>query len=103
MWREPHTTSRNVTLLSDTLVDGADIECSLLTQASAELDNTTIRTNAATSVACLQDPTFGASDLHDCTFIQSGSGHAVEIDTAGSYTFTNLTWTGYGADVVPRD
>lgn len=88
---------RNITFLSDTDVDGADLECLLLTQNSAEIQNCTIRTNGTSGVAVLQDPTFGASGVHDCTFVQSGVGHAVEIDTAGTYTFTNLSWEGYGA------
>lgn len=92
---------RNVTYTSACDVDGADVECALLTQASAEIQNSTIRTNALTSVACLQDPTFGTtSGLHDTTFIQSGAGHAIEIDTATTYTFTNLDFSGYGADTT---
>jgi hypothetical protein len=52
------------------------------------------------SVAAIADPTFGeTTDLHDVEFIQVDSGtygHAVEISSVGDYTFTNLTWTGYG-------
>jgi hypothetical protein len=33
-------------------------------------------------------------------FVQSGAGHAIEIDTAGTYTLTNLNFTGYGADTT---
>lgn len=94
---------RDVEYTSDCEVDGADIECMLLTQGTAHIQNSTIRTNSLTSVAVLQDPTFGTTtDLHDTTFVQTtaGVGHAVEISTAGNYTFTNLTWTGYGADTT---
>lgn len=92
---------RNITLTSAMTVDGADIECSLLTQATAEITNATVRTAAATSIAALQDPTFGStSGLHDTEFIQAGAGHAIEIDTAGSYDFNNLFFTGYGADTT---
>jgi len=91
---------RNVTFTSICDVANADIECELLTQASANISNSTIRTNSLTSVACLQSPTFGeSSDLHDVDFIQAGAGHAIELSTVnGSYTFTNLTFTNYGAD-----
>jgi len=90
---------RNVTFTSVCGVTNADIECALLTQASANLDNSVIRTTSATSVACLQDPTFGTStDLHDVEFIQAGAGHAIELSTAGTYTLTNVSFTGYGAD-----
>jgi hypothetical protein len=92
---------RNVTLTSAVDCDGADIQCDLLTQSSGEIQNSVIRTTSATSVACLQDPTFGTTtDLHDTEFIQEGAGHALEIDTAGTYTFTNLFFTGYGANTT---
>ena len=97
---------RNVTLNSKVDCDGADIECQLLTQGTAEIQNSIIRTNALTSVACLQDPTFGTTTgLHDTTFLQSGAGHAIEIDTAGDYTLTNLFGLnvaagGYGANTT---
>lgn len=92
---------RNITLTSAVDFDGATIECQLLTQATAEIQNATVRTDALTSVAALQDPTFGSTTgLHDTTFEQIGAGHAIEIDTAGSYTLTNLFFTGYGADTT---
>jgi len=92
---------RDVTYTSVCEVDGGDIESHLLTQASAHIQNSIIRTNALTSVACLQDPTFGVtSGIHDCDFVQTGAGHAIEIDTATSYTFTNLSFSGYGANTT---
>lgn len=92
---------RDVTFTSVCDVVGADIECHLLVQNSCNISNSTIRTNALTSIACLQDPTFGSTtDLHDVDFIQTGVGHAIEIDTAGSYDFNGLTFTGYGADTT---
>lgn len=88
---------RNVTFTSVCDVAG-DIECQLLTQASANIENATIRTTSITNVGCLQDPTFGTTtDLNNTEFIQAGAGHAIEIDTAGSYTLTDLTFTGYNA------
>jgi len=87
---------RNVTLTSVTPILNADIECQLLTQASADISASVIRTNSLTSVATLQDPTFGSTtDLFDVEFIQAGAGHAIEIDTAGSYDFNDLIFTGY--------
>ena len=82
---------RNVTLTSKVDANGASIECQLLTQAGAEIQNAIIKCTALTSIAVLQDPTFGTTtDLHDTTFVQNGAGHAMEIDTAGDYTFTNI-------------
>ena len=93
---------RNITYTSICDVDDADIECALLTQDSADIANSIIRTNQVTSVACLQDPIFGTTtDLHDCVFVQTGVGHAIELATVGgSYTLTNLTFVGYGADTT---
>ena len=92
---------RNISYNSFSTITDADIECQLLTQGSADISDTTIRTDAASGVACLQDPTFGSTtDLHDVMFIQSGSGHALELDTATTYSFTNITFDGYGADTT---
>ena len=85
---------RNVTLTSKVNADGANIECQLLVQAGAEIQNSIIKCNSLTSVAVLQDPTFGTTtDLHDTTFVQNGAGHAIEIDTAADITFTNIFFT----------
>jgi hypothetical protein len=92
---------RNVTFTSAASMDGGRIECKLLTQNSADIENVIIVTSSDTSVATLQDPTFGTTtDLHDVDFVQGGNGHAIEIDTATSYTLTNITFTGYGADTT---
>lgn len=92
---------RNVTFTSASSQDGGQIQAKLLTQNSADLSNVVIVTSADPSVACLQDPVFGTTtDLHDVTFVQGSLGvlgHAIEIDTATTYTFTNLFFSGYGA------
>ena len=88
---------RNVTFTSACTADGAAIECELLTQGSADIENCLILTNTATQVACLQDPTFGTTtDLNNTEFVQAGSGHAIEIDTPGTYDLQDITFTGYG-------
>jgi hypothetical protein len=88
---------RNITFTAGNDIEDADIECQLLTQASANISASTIRTNSLVSVACLQDPVFGTTtDLRDVEFIQAGAGHAIEIDTAGTYSLTDITFTGYG-------
>lgn len=90
---------RNIVLTSVVDVDGADIQADDITQSSAEIQNSVIRTTGATAgVACIDDPTFGSSDLHDDEFIAEGSGHAIEITSPGNYSLIGLTFTGYGAD-----
>lgn len=88
---------RDVEYTSVCEVDDADIECMLLTQATAHIQNSVVRTNALTNVATLQDPTQGTTTgLHDVAFIQVGVGHAIEMDTVGTFDFENLSFVGYG-------
>lgn len=92
---------RNITYTSVCDIDGADIEAELITQNACDISNSTIRTNALSGIACIQSPTFGSTTgINNCSFVQSGVGHAVEIDTVGSYTFNNLSFQGYGADAT---
>lgn len=95
---------RNVTFTSVCTVEGANIECQLLTPGSATIGSSTtttvIRTNAITSVACLQDfPDTDSTDISYVDFVQTGVGHAIEMSTVnGDYTLSNCSFTGYGAD-----
>lgn len=91
------STFRNIVLTSAASVDGAILNYSDLTQGTAEIQNSTLRTNSASGVAAMDDATFGStSGIHDSTFIQAGSGHAIEITTPGTYDFTNINFSGYG-------
>jgi hypothetical protein len=87
-----------MTLTSAVTVDACDIEVEDLLMAGAEINNDTIiRTTSITQVATLTDGTFGVStDLNNTAFVQAGAGHAIELDTVGSVTFTNITFSGYG-------
>tara|TARA_R100001244_G_scaffold25113_4_gene25578 strand:+ start:39859 stop:41466 length:1608 start_codon:yes stop_codon:yes gene_type:complete len=82
-------------------IASCNIETAAFTQGSANVEGCVVTTVSLTSIATLQDPTFGTTtDLNNTEFIQGGAGHAVEIATAGNYTFTEMTWTGYGADTT---
>lgn len=83
-------------------VNTSTIETVNLTQGTAHIENTTIVTNPATSVACITDPTFAATtDLHDIDFVFGSGGHALELSGVGAtVTLTNITFTGYGADTT---
>lgn len=37
------------------------------------------------------------TNMSDLSFISDGTGHAILITTAGTYTFTNYTYSGFGA------
>lgn len=86
-----------ITLTSACTVTG-DIECADLTQASAEFDGAVLRCDSASGVAVCNDPTFGTGGIHDTAIVQSGSGHAFEITTPGTYSLNGLTYSGFGAD-----
>ena len=89
---------RNVTLTSGVTVSGADIECQDLTQGSADVEgDTVIRPDTATQVALCDDGTFGTSTgFNNMSFVQAGSGHALEFTTTTTRTFTNVGFSGFG-------
>jgi hypothetical protein len=51
--------------------------------------------DVATGVAFMTSD--NPADLSDNTFISGGVGHAIEIDTTGTYSFSGNKFTGYGA------
>lgn len=92
--------ARLIALTSVVTVDGGTYDAVEITQSSADISNCTIQTRAASTVACIDDPTFGTTtDLHDVAFVQSGSGHALELG-AGTHNMQGLTFTGYGANTT---
>ena len=90
-----------VTLTSAVTADGASLSVKELTQAGANIQNCTIETTSLSGVSCLGDPQFGTTTLLNNTeFVQAGAGHALTLDTATTYNFTGLTFTGYGANTT---
>ncbi len=71
--------------------------------ASGTIDvNGAVITNCAfashTATQMKIDSTAEAAGVSGCTFNTSGTGHAIELTAAGNYTFSSLTFNGYGAD-----
>ena len=64
-----------------------------------------ITQNGATIASCIIDQNNAAAallsdnpaNIQNCQFTSDGSGHAIEFDTPGTYTFTGNTFSGYGA------
>lgn len=79
-------------LSNSTILDTTFRRCGLITQNSAVLDGCLI-TNSTAAVALESD---NPQLVSDCNFISSGTGHAIEITTPGSYAFSGNTFTGYG-------
>lgn len=83
-----------VTLNSATTVSGGSIETADLTFGGASVTGTEFRPTAASGVAMCNDWDF--TNGTDCSFVQAGSGHAIEITSPGTYTFDNLLFSGFG-------
>lgn len=86
---------RNITLTSACTVSGV-LEFEDLTTSTATISGATLRTRSASGVAAIND--YSATDLTGCSFEQIGSGHAIEITSAGTYSLDALQFTGFGAD-----
>lgn len=65
------------------------IDCPSITQNSASITNTTFDNSFILSNA--------PNNISDCSFLSDGVGHAIEINTPGTYTFSGNTFSGYGA------
>lgn len=87
---------RLVEFTSACTIVGGIIDTLSLTQGSADISGATIRCRAASGVACITDPVFGANDLRDVTLEQVGSGHAYVITTPGTYSVSGVKDTGFG-------
>lgn len=88
---------RTVDFTSACTFDGGILDTVNLTQSSAVIKNCEIKTRTATQVACVDDATFGSTTgINNVQFTQAGLGHAIEITSPGSYTFTNIDFSGYG-------
>ena len=79
-----------VTLRTVTTFDEFTFIDSDITQNGATVNNASLSGCYVTSDA--------PSELVGCSFISSGSGHAIEITTPGSYTLVNQQYSGYGAN-----
>lgn len=86
----------NATLDSCTILNPPAANDSLTTNASTNIDNCTINVSTVTSGnrwCSVADP----SIFSGCSFT-GGGGHAIRITTPGTYTLTENTFTGFGAD-----
>jgi len=80
---------------NSTLTDTTFRQCALVTQSSATFTNCTFEESRATSALLSNNPGL----VSGCRFVSDGTGHAIEITTAGSYTFDDNEFSGYaGAD-----
>jgi len=85
---------RIITLTSACTLDECTISSTgLITQSGAVVSNCSI--NAQTgSIAVLSN---NPANISNCTFTSPGTGHAIQITTPGTYTFSGNLFVGYAA------
>lgn len=69
--------------------------CSTITHGNSNFINNNILASVATAVT-----TATPGSIQNCTFVSSGTGHAIEITAPGTYTFSGNQFTGYGASAT---
>jgi len=79
---------------NSTLTNVTYRRCGLVTQAGATFDRCAFEASTNTPALLATN----LSLITDCNFISAGTGHAIQIDTTGTYTWTGNTDSGtYGA------
>ncbi len=87
---------RTATLSSASVIDSTTIEDSgTIDVNGATITATTFTNHIATQLKV--DASSEMSNISNCTFNSSGTGHAIEITTPGTYTFSGIEFLDYGA------
>lgn len=94
------TTSGVFTIIGNTFSGCGQLNLGYLLQDGTFTGNTiTGSTDAATGALLLGATGYTSGlTLEDTTFVSGGSGHAIYITQAGTYTFDGVVCSGYGAD-----
>lgn len=80
------------TLRAGVTMDGCtSLLCDQITQNGATIQDCFITNNIATAAILSDAPNL----ISGTSFTSDGTGHAIEIDTAGTYTFSGNTFSGY--------
>lgn len=81
--------------LSNSTIDNTTFRrCELITQGGAAFDSCIIDDTADTVKAMIAS---NPANISNSTFISGGTGHAIEIDTTGTYAMDGNVFTGYAA------
>ena len=81
-----------ITLRSNSTLDGVILRnTGQITQNGAAIENCTVNGSQASAAILSNNP----QAIQNNDFISDGTGHAIEITTPGTYTFTGNTFTGY--------
>jgi hypothetical protein len=86
----------DITLTAAVVVsNGASLGCVTLAGGGSSIGEASILTASTANNACVPD--LADHNLVGTTFSQEGTGHAIRIATAGSYTLDAVSFNGYGA------
>lgn len=80
-------------LSNSTIIGSTFRRCGLITQGSSTFTGNLVARPTGTGLLS-NDP----SIVQNNEFISAGTGHAIEINTPGTYTFSGNIFTGYGAN-----
>jgi|PlaIllAssembly_1097288.scaffolds.fasta_scaffold13254_6 hypothetical protein len=81
-------------LQSNTTVNGSTFRrCGQITQGGASITGCVVDKSTAAASILSNNP----SAITNTAFTSDGSNHAIQITTAGTYSLTNLTYSGYAA------
>lgn len=80
---------------NSTILSSIFRRCNLVTQNSAVLTDCTFDSTNDSGKALLSN---NPQSISSCSFVSSGTKHAIEINTAGTYAFSGNTFLGYGAN-----
>lgn len=72
-------------------------ECGIIHPGTTEFNNNTISSTTNPSGGLLIGSD-GTDNLSALSFISDGTGHAIYMPTSGTYTFTDYSYSGYGAN-----
>lgn len=86
----------NITFKAGQTVTGnVFIDCNMITPSTAIFTGNSINEYVGLTGALYINNT---TNINNITFNSAGTGHAIYIDTPGTYDFTNFSYSGYGAD-----
>jgi hypothetical protein len=80
-------------LSNTTVFDSTFRRCGQITHGNASFTASTVTRSFASPAMITANP----ANISDCEFASVGTGHAIQITTPGTYTFSGNTFSGYGA------
>jgi hypothetical protein len=72
--------------------------CGQINPGDVDFSNNIIQSSTASATGAVLLDADGSSNWSDLSFVSGGTGHAIYITATGTYTFSNFTYSGYGAN-----